>query len=56
MCQNQKNEAVKLRTNVLVLFLLMLNVFGRFGIMPQTVAQKLREKTGYSPVPQHDAP
>ena len=28
----------------------------RFGIMPQTVAQKLREKTGYAPVPQHDGP
>ena len=26
----------------------------RFGIMPQNVAQKIREKTGYDPVPQHE--
>lgn len=33
-----------------------LHVLMQFGIMPQTVAQKLREKTGYAPVPQDDGP
>ncbi|CAK9043322.1 unnamed protein product [Durusdinium trenchii] len=31
-----------------------LHVLMQFGIMPQNVAQKIREKTGYDPVPQHE--